>query len=85
MICPKTGLSCGNTGCINQCILDGNLEWITVKKLPCIEPIYLGWQLCPKCEGSGIMTHEGKIYPRDQCDVCNGKKIISTQTGLPPP
>lgn len=35
------------------------------------------YQKCPICEGKG--THEEKY-----CSTCNGAKIISSLTGLPP-
>ena len=41
-----------------------------------------GWQICPICNGSGIGQSEATLMP--VCNVCNGKKIISTTTGLPP-
>lgn len=42
------------------------------------------WQKCPICNGTGleyepVMTTIGKI-----CSICNGTKIISELTGLPP-
>ena len=39
----------------------------------------IGWQLCPKCKGKGTLTALSVT-----CDVCNGKKIISINSGLPP-
>lgn len=50
-----------------------------------ISPINL-WQVCPKCEGSGIAMNFNNEVPMttDTCDVCEGKKIISQQTGKPP-
>jgi DnaJ-class molecular chaperone len=44
------------------------------------------WQLCPKCEGSGQAMNARNEIPMytDTCDVCDGKKIISKQTGKPP-
>jgi hypothetical protein len=51
------------------------------------------WQLCPKCNGQGVVwfppnipwnnTFAGDGNPYI-CDVCKGEKIISTKTGLPP-
>ena len=48
-----------------------------------------GWQLCPKCDGIGILNrhyYEGMEYriEQDICDICEGKKIIDIETGLPP-
>ena len=49
------------------------------------------WQLCPKCVGTGLIW--GANWPYSQmiistapveCDLCNGKKIISKINGLPP-
>jgi RecJ-like exonuclease len=37
------------------------------------------WQQCPQCKGSGTTFYLQKV-----CDVCNGAKIISQLTGLPP-
>lgn len=49
------------------------------------------WQLCPKCNGSGLVLNLGWPYSDTListapviCDVCNGKKIISKVNGLPP-
>jgi DnaJ-class molecular chaperone len=52
-----------------------------------------GWQTCPKCQGQGKVwfppnmpwspTFAGDGNPYD-CDVCAGKKVISTISGLPP-
>ncbi|AMR34152.1 hypothetical protein A0256_23225 [Mucilaginibacter sp. PAMC 26640] len=41
-----------------------------------------GWQICPKCNGSGtqVMT----MTSSNICDTCKGRKIISVATGLPP-
>lgn len=45
-----------------------------------------GWQLCPKCNGSGYV-YAGigtSMNTSAICDLCNGKKIINIETGLPP-
>jgi DnaJ-class molecular chaperone len=51
------------------------------------------WQVCPKCNGQGkvwfppdMALHTTFISSGDpyKCDVCKGRKIISTITGLPP-
>lgn len=45
------------------------------------------WQLCPKCNGTGEMmiTNFGYVVSTNaNCDLCWGKKIISTITGQPP-
>src|SRR5690606_9310459 len=42
---------------------------------------FKAWQICPKCHG------QGKIHDTitsTTCNLCNGKMIISTVTGLPP-
>lgn len=41
------------------------------------------WQLCPKCLGQGYLFFAISSGPSD-CDLCNGTKIISRQTGRPP-
>lgn len=44
------------------------------------------WQLCPKCNGTGRMQQQYATVTSSftNCDVCNGAKIISSLTGLPP-
>lgn len=43
------------------------------------------YQKCPVCEGSGnIVNFKGKITKDSVCPTCEGKRIISTKTGLPP-
>ena len=43
------------------------------------------WQLCPKCNGRGEVSPIGiSNLTLQVCNVCNGAKIISTLTGLPP-
>lgn len=39
------------------------------------------WELCPKCKGEKIINKYGIDIP---CDICDGKGIISSITGLPP-
>ena len=39
------------------------------------------WQKCPICNGTGI---DPGIYSLNKCSVCQGMKIISEVTGLPP-
>lgn len=42
------------------------------------------WQKCPICLGTGkINSFSSTVFQLD-CEVCNGKKIISELTGLPP-
>ncbi len=43
-----------------------------------------GWQRCPICEGTGIYQGQGTFHEIPTCPTCNGKRIISTLTGLPP-
>jgi len=52
-----------------------------------------GWQVCPKCQGQGKVWFPpdmpwNQTYATNgqpfECDVCKGKKIIGTLTGLPP-
>lgn len=75
MICPKTGFNCQCTGCGNGIFVLGYV--------PSTSQV---WQVCPKCEGAGIAMNYSNAVPMttDTCDVCNGKKIISIHTGLPP-
>jgi len=42
------------------------------------------WELCPKCNGTGIGLNGSNINGYIPCDVCNGEKIISIFTGRPP-
>jgi len=49
----------------------------------------LNWQLCPKCNGEGWVMfyryiNSTNANPKVTCNLCNGYKIISTETGLPP-
>ena len=56
-------------------------------KQPQVEITYSSglWQCCPKCAGEGIVSTKGlSSATTEKCDVCNGKKIISKITGLPP-
>lgn len=43
-----------------------------------------GWQNCPHCRGTGIEQTGTFNTSNPICTVCNGKKILSTITGLPP-
>jgi DnaJ-class molecular chaperone len=44
------------------------------------------WQTCPKCQGEGTLMelHINRYNISGKCDVCDGRKIISQITGLPP-
>ena len=42
------------------------------------------YQICPKCEGTGTIWTVSAIQTA-RCPVCEGKMIISTLTGQPPP
>ena len=43
------------------------------------------WQICPICNGTGRVPQDGFTSACYQtCTVCNGYKIISELTGLPP-
>ncbi len=46
----------------------------------------MGFQKCPVCDGSGVVPpstyHLG--VTQMMCDVCQGKKVISSLTGRPP-
>jgi len=55
--------------------------------------IKMGWQVCPKCQGQGLVWIQPDMpwnhtFPFNgdpfTCDVCNGKKIIDISTGKPP-
>ena len=39
----------------------------------------MAWQKCPVCEGYGVVT-----FLNSKCHTCNGERIISELTGLPP-
>lgn len=42
------------------------------------------WQKCPVCAGSGREYNSLDMSTSSPCSVCNGKKIISELSGLPP-
>lgn len=50
------------------------------------------WEVCPLCKGNGSIKDTNVNYNSTSstyinevvCSVCNGKKIISTLTGMPP-
>ena len=42
------------------------------------------WQTCPICDGSGTAPNPISINTTEKCTLCNGHKIISALTGLPP-
>lgn len=46
----------------------------------------MSWQKCPVCRGLGTVLPEKGTHPSSVtvCSCCNGKKIISAITGLPP-
>lgn len=44
----------------------------------------MSWQKCPLCNGSGLGLNEGLYTAIPICSVCQGQKIISEVTGLPP-
>lgn len=46
----------------------------------------VGFQLCPKCEGHGLVfkKHATITQPTENCPVCAGKMIINCKTGKPP-
>lgn len=44
----------------------------------------MSWQKCPICNGSGKIYNTLSSSSYDTCSTCNGKKIISELTGLPP-
>lgn len=45
----------------------------------------MSYQKCPLCNGRGIIENSYCESSKDNtCSVCNGAKIISQLTGLPP-
>ena len=42
------------------------------------------WQKCPVCNGTGKIYSSLSTSSSDVCSVCNGAKIISELSGLPP-
>jgi len=42
------------------------------------------YQLCPKCNGEKKIECINQTILFEDCDICNGKGIISTLNGLPP-
>lgn len=42
------------------------------------------WQNCPHCKGTGQELYGTHGVSQPICTVCNGAKIISQLTGLPP-
>ena len=42
------------------------------------------WQKCPICNGTGRTHNTLSSSSFDICSTCNGTKIISELTGLPP-
>lgn len=76
----EQGICCGDVGTSGYC---ADCPFDYSKQQLTYSPV---WQLCPKCAGSGrAMNYDLQIPTTwDTCDVCNGKKIISTITGQPP-
>jgi len=45
--------------------------------------LFQGWQLCPKCQGEGIVPCIGmSTQSYRQCPVCEGGKLIDVLTGV---
>ncbi len=46
----------------------------------------MSFQKCPICDGSGVVPPNtyNLCATQEVCDVCQGKKIISSLTGRPP-
>lgn len=42
------------------------------------------WQQCPNCKGTGVDNNTLEFNKINVCSICEGKKIISELTGLPP-
>lgn len=43
----------------------------------------MAWQKCPVCNGTG-KNNEFYSLRNEHCPTCNGQRIISEATGLPP-
>jgi len=66
---------------------------ITTLKIGDCEILQNNWQVCPKCIGQGVLWYPpGRPWMEQfsgpaemyECDICKGKKIISSITGKPP-
>lgn len=44
----------------------------------------MSFQKCPICNGTGIEQNTYTSNATLTCETCNGKRIISELTGLPP-
>ncbi len=42
-----------------------------------------GWQVCPLCQGRGLIAGAGNSTT-EGCPTCNGQRIISILDGKPP-
>jgi DnaJ-class molecular chaperone len=42
------------------------------------------WQKCPICNGTGVINNIVSSSSFNKCTTCDGAKIISELTGLPP-
>lgn len=42
------------------------------------------WQKCPICNGTGVDQQNSTPNKMATCPTCNGKRIISEVSGLPP-
>ena len=42
------------------------------------------WQKCPICDGTGRTQNTNSTSSYSVCSTCNGSKLISRLTGLPP-
>lgn len=44
----------------------------------------MSFQKCPVCDGSGVTYYPLSSTSSAVCETCNGSRIISEVTGLPP-
>ena len=78
-ICPRQEDQPQENGCLNQ--RSGVMATEFSVKMPHAD----GFQLCPKCDGSGFVNPGfASTSSQDQCPVCLGRMIINKATGLPP-
>lgn len=86
IICPNdnSGKTCGelyrSLPACNDCVWNSSYSYNT-------NIASSTWQLCPKCNGYGIISNSYSSignWTFITCDVCGGKKIISMFTGKPP-
>lgn len=82
--CPVTGMQCGLFEC--SALTAGCGKMFGNKPPGTFKPTLGEYQLCPKCNGQGIVSKPPYIAgdirewtsneTSFKCDVCNGEKII---------